>query len=159
MSVFRDGQELTAGSLNLKTVRLVEADVTIYNEGTSGTDITVVDTYINSGTVALTNRILIMANASFKQTANLNVESANFRIKIGPSGTTPTLTTVGSLTIQSQGISGESDSPLQYGTMIGIGSTTVDDSATPALVRFSKSQPVTSNRNSQIAGFVIFSVE
>lgn len=141
---YSDGQILTAGSVNYHwNTRpvFVAINGSKYTYASSGTNVTLNDHYITSGTLHPTQQIMVFS------CWELNAVTLNAIpiIAIGPSGTSPTLVTIGSVADNSI------NNTLSF---FAIGSTTVD-SATPALIRFSALKPentVTDLQNYQIMG-------
>ena len=133
VSNYVDGDILTAGSLNNSVnarQTFVRFNGSSYNTGDSGTNITIRDEYITSGILASINQILVMTNWEVS-TAEATNQSAHLRIYAGPSGTSPTLTLLGSFatTVNAD------TAAITYSSITGIGSTTVDSASVPALVR------------------------
>ncbi len=151
---YNDGDILTAGSLNNSVnsrPNFVLFNAGLYTTTSSGTNVTVRDEYVTSGAISIINQIYLMANVQHDQSATAAQRTPSFRVAIGGSATSPTLTTIGSTAFTTSGVS-----DFGGAILMGVGSTTVDNSATPALVRISVGHEGTTT--AQIQGITIYGV-
>src|SRR3990167_4590212 len=128
---YADGAILTAGSLNTslnRRLNFVGYSNTASSNANSGTNVTIKDVYVTSGTLNQTNQLYI--NAALFATSATDADNAHdFRISMGPSGTSPTLTVLGSYGFNTRSTT---DSSVG-GALMAVGSTTIDNASVPAL--------------------------
>ena len=126
---FSPGERLGAGSLNDSiSSRMVFATLTTSAGGiTSGAfpGGNGMDLYITSGMLPTNNRICV--NATYGIGSSTDV--SNVWIAVGPSGSSPSLTIIGSANLTSSAFD-----HIGYMSIWAVGSTTID-SSTPAMVR------------------------
>ena len=133
-SRYADGNVLTAGSLNLSlnnragyiTGRM--GGVTTAT-GSAAANRALLDYFIASGAVS-TNAFLF-TQADIRYTNTTTARTAVISVLIGPSGTSPSLTTIGS-----QEVAVLAANVYDSCSLFGLGSTTVDSATVPAMVRF-----------------------
>jgi len=135
MSFWSDGAIITAGSLN----KSFNAPVLFGSSQTVGTNAGATDKYITSGTFHPNSRLLILGDLAITNADTVNVNTFTMVVSIGPSGTTPTLTTLGSQYIA--GAPAVVSNTVTHAFVGMIGSTTVDNASVPALIRFSGAIP------------------
>lgn len=115
--------------------------------GSVSAETKVLDYFIPSGTMMPDNRIAVNTNWWCNGSDS---NGANVWIKIGPSGSAPTLTNIGSYASF-----GSNNTNGMIFPMWAAGSTTVDNSATPAMVRMSL---LSASNKFGVSSYGVFSV-
>lgn len=154
---FADGNILTAGSLNhsLNThLQFVGGRFGTVTQKTGSFDdnTSILDVYVSSGNVAPAQCFFIASNWSFRNTADATTNSIP-KVSIGASGTSPTLTDIGSMNLICAAAN-ERDG----GVMFALGSTTVDDASVPALIRFRTSNQNDAQDELELRDYAVFAV-